>query len=133
MVTNKRLGNSFEAEFCELLYEDGFWCHIMTQNKAGQPADVIAVRNKVSYLIDCKVCSDNKFPLSRVEENQHNAMELWKACGNGEGWFALKVDNDIIMIPHFSIKALMHEKSVLNLNDIHKYGVSMGRWLRKCR
>ncbi len=133
MATNKKIGNSFEAEFCEILFQHNFWCHNMAQNQAGQPADVIASRNKVAYLIDCKVCSDDRFPLSRVEENQHNAMELWKSSGNGEGWFALKAGGEIVMIPHFSIKALMHEKSVLNLADIREYGVKLERWLAKCK
>lgn len=105
MATNRKIGNSFETEFCELLFQHGFWCHNMAQNAAGQPADVIAVKGKTAYLIDCKVCSNNRFPLSRVEENQHFAMETWKACGNGEGWFALKVEDEIIMIPHFSMVA----------------------------
>ena len=121
MATNRKIGNSFETEFCELLFQHGFWCHNMAQNAAGQPADVIAVKNKTAYLIDCKVCSNNRFPLSRVEENQHFAMKTWKACGNGEGWFALKVEDEIIMIPHFSMVALSYEKSTLNLTDIREY------------
>lgn len=132
-TNNRKTGNTFEADFCEILFEHGFWVHNMAQNRAGQPADVIASKNKVSYLIDCKVCENNTFPLSRVEENQHNAMDLWKECGNGEGWFALKVEEEeIVMIPHFSIKALMREKSVLNLTDIRGYGVKLERWLKKC-
>ena len=132
MATNRKIGNSFETEFCELLFQYGFWCHNMTQNAAGQPADVIAVKNKTAYLIDCKVCSNNRFPLSRVEENQHFTMETWKACGNGEGWFALKVEDEIIMIPHFSMVALSYEKSTLNLTDIREYGTPLERWLKKC-
>lgn len=131
-MSNKRLGNEFEQEFCEILYQHGYWVHNLAMNQAGQPADVIAVKEKTAYLIDCKVCSHNRFPLSRVEENQHFSMEFWKMCGNGEGWFALKVDNEVIMIPHFSIVALSHEKSTLNLNDIQEYGVTLERWLSKC-
>lgn len=71
MATNKKLGNTFEAELCEILFKHGFWSHNLAQNAAGQPADVIAVKHKTPYLIDCKVCSRGKFPLSRVEENQH--------------------------------------------------------------
>lgn len=74
MATNRKIGNSFETEFCELLFQHGFWCHNMAQNAAGQPADVIAVKGKTAYLIDCKVCSNNRFHLSRVEENQHFAI-----------------------------------------------------------
>lgn len=132
MVTNKKLGNTFEEEFCEILYQYGFWAHNMAQKAAGQPADVIAVKDKTPYLIDCKVCTHNKFPLSRIEENQHFAMEYWKMCGNGEGWFALKVEDEIIMIPHFSMVALSHEKSVLNLTDIREYGTKLERWLGVC-
>jgi archaeal holliday junction resolvase (hjc) len=131
-MSNRKIGNSFEMEFCELLFQRGFWCHNMAQNAAGQPADVIAVKNKTAYLIDCKVCSHNRFPLSRVEENQHFAMKTWKSCGNGEGWFALKVEDEIIMISHFLMVALMREKSVLNLTDIREHGTPLERWLKKC-
>lgn len=51
MATNRKIGNSFETEFCELLFQHGFWCHNMAQNAAGQPADVIAVKGKTAYLI----------------------------------------------------------------------------------
>lgn len=132
MATNKKVGNDFEAEFCDILSANGLWVHNMAQNKAGQPADVIAVKNKTAYLIDCKVCGNERFSLSRVEENQHFAMGLWKQCGNGEGWFALKVNDEIIMIPHFNMVALSYEKSALNLTDIREYGTPLERWLKKC-
>ena len=43
MGTNRKLGNTFESEFCEMLYEKGFWVHNMAQNQAGQPADVTSL------------------------------------------------------------------------------------------
>lgn len=132
MATNKKVGNDFEAEFCEILSANGLWVHNMAQNKAGQPADVIAVKDKTAYLIDCKVCMHERFSLSRVEENQHFAMELWKQCGNGEGWFALKVNDEIIMISHFNMVALSYAQSSLNLKDMRENGVPLERWLKKC-
>ena len=132
-MSNKKLGNDFESQFCEILFEEGFWCHLFAQNQAGQPADVIATKNGNAYLIDCKVCSSKGFPLSRVEENQDMSMSLWEARGNGEGWFALKIGEEIVMIPHFSIKALSHEKSVLNIEDIHEYGTPLEKWIKKCK
>ncbi len=133
MATNKKLGNTFETEFCEILGKHGYWVHNMAQNAAGQPADVIAVRDRIAFLIDCKVCSKNRFPLSRVEENQHFAMEFWAMCGNGEGWFALKVEDEIFMIPHYSIVELSYRQSSLNLTEIKEYGVKLERWLESCR
>ena len=130
-MTNKKIGNDFESDFCEILFNEGFWTHNLAQNANGQPADVIAARNGKTYLIDCKVCSNQGFALSRIEENQDLSMELWKDTGNGDGWFAHKVEEEIVMIPHFSIKALMREKSVLNLTDIREYGVKLERWIKE--
>ena len=91
-MTNKKLGNSFEAEFCEVLAGSGYWVHNLAQNQAGQPADVIAVKDGKAYLIDCKVCSTAAgFKFSRIEDNQELSMQLWETCGNGTGWFALKL------------------------------------------
>lgn len=132
-MSNRKLGNSFESELCEILFNHGFWCHNLAQNQAGQSADVIAVRNKVAYLIDCKVCSGKGFPLSRVEENQDSSMSLWKDCGNGEGWFAIKLADVVYMIPHFTIRAFMNEKSSMTAQDIFEYGKPLDKWLAKCR
>ena len=132
MATNKKLGNTFEAELCEILFEEGFWAHNLAQNQAGQPADVLAARNGRTYLIDCKVCSDNRFPLSRMEENQGTSMTLWKQCGNGEGWFALKVSSGVYMIPHRNLKALLAKQSSLNLKEIVENGVELEGWINQC-
>lgn len=134
MATNKKLGNDFETEFCNLLYEQGFWVHNMAQNQAGQPADVIAVRNGKAFLIDCKVCSNMRFPLSRVEENQHYAMELWKECGNGEGWFALKLNDTVYMIPHFTMRAYLNsQQASISAAEIWECGKPFEEWVRKCK
>lgn len=130
-MTNKKLGNDFESEFCQILFDKGFWVHNLAQNASGQPADVIAARNGKTYLIDCKVCSNKGFALSRVEENQNLSMDLWKSCGNGEGWFALLIGEQIAMIPHFVIKALMNQQSYMNEQEIREYGTSLEKWLKK--
>ena len=134
-MTNKKLGNDFEQELCERLSEYGFWCHCMTMNKSGQPADVIAVRNKQAYLIDAKVISSLRgFALSRVEENQDLAMDLWNMRGNGQGWFAFKLPNgEIYMLPHFTVKALMVSQSKLSIAEIYQIGKSLEKWVKKCK
>jgi Holliday junction resolvase len=133
-MNNKTLGNNFEQELCEKLSEYGFWCHLLNMNKAGQPADIIAVKNKKAYLIDAKVCSSRGFALSRVEDNQELAMELWKDKGNGQGWFALKVPtNEIYMIPHICILAYKNRQSILSFSEIHELGKPLGKWVKWCR
>lgn len=131
-MTNKKLGNDFESEFCEMLASEGFWVHNMAQNAAGQPADVIAVKDKKALLIDCKVCTRKGFALSRIEENQDLSMELWRECGNGEGWFAIKTNEGVIfMLPHLGTKALRLTKTVATIEDLAEYGCEYRKWVRK--
>lgn len=134
-MSNKKLGNSFEQELCEKLAEYGFWTHNLAMNKSGQPADVIAVKNKIAYLIDAKVVSTSRgFALSRVEENQDLAMDLWNERGNGQGWFAFKLPtNEIYMIPHLVIKALMVSQSKLSVIEIFQMGKTLDKWVKKCK
>ena len=134
-MANKKLGNDFEQELCEKLSEYGFWVHNMALNKSGQPADIIAVKNKQAYLIDAKVVSTSRgFALSRVEENQDLAMDLWSSRGNGQGWFAFKLPtNEIYMIPHLVIKALMVSQSALSVIEIFQIGKPLEKWVKKCQ
>lgn len=132
-MNNKKLGNDFESQFCKILFEEGFWCHNFAQNQAGQPADVMAVRNGKSFLIDCKVCTDDTFSFSRIESNQHTAMTLWKQSGNGYGWFALQLrSKDIYMIDHDLMIALSLNQSSIGEDLIAHYGLPLERWLKKC-
>ena len=132
-MNNKTIGNSFEEELCQILFEYGFWVHNMAQNKAGQPADIICARNGKAYLIDAKVCSGGKFPLSRVEENQHLSMDLWKARGNGEGWFAFKINHLVLMLPYFTVRAFGNDKSYISAAEIFESGKSLDEWVKKCK
>ncbi len=132
--SNRAAGNAFEQEFCEMLYAYGFWVHRLTQDSAGQPADVIAVRNKTAYLIDCKDCSSKGFDLRRVEDNQITAMQLWDECGNGQGWFALKVPTgDIYMLPLFAVMAYKNNQSSMSFAEIYEVGKPFDKWVRKCQ
>lgn len=133
-MNNKTIGNSFEQVLCEMLSKYGFWSHNMAMNKAGQPADIIAVRNGKAHLIDAKVCSNNEFPLKRVEENQTLSMDLWNETGNGQGWFALQLtDGEVYMLPHILIKAYIGTQSKLSEKDIRGCGTLFGKWVSKCK
>ena len=130
-VINKKLGNDFEKELSEILYDAGYWVHLLNQNKNGQPADIIAVKNGCAYLIDAKVCSYEVFPFRRIEENQHLAMDMWIECGNAKPYFALKCRNEIYMVGYRTIKDLQKKgKKQLNLEDMNKYGTRLATWLR---
>lgn len=128
-MSNKKIGNDFENEFCEILSENGFWVHNFAQNQAGQPADVIAVRDGGSFLIDCKVCITGRFQLNRIEENQQSAMQHWVDMGNEEAWFALKIENSIVMMQYSDLMLLKTVQSSLNKSEILKHGVMFEKWV----
>ena len=131
-MSNKKIGTDFENELCEILSSYGYWVHPMRQDASGQPADIIAVKDKKAYLIDAKVCSNDKFDLRRMEENQDLAMELWRECGNGVGWFAFKLRNEIYMLSHYCIKAYKQHQSYLSPQEIADLGLPFERWVKKC-
>lgn len=133
MKSNRAVGNAFEQELCEKLFEYGFWVHNLKQDNSGQPADVIAARNKVSYLIDAKDCSSKGFDLRRVEENQITAMQLWHECGNGQGLFALRVNDEVYMLSYPIIMMFKQgTRGSIPLSEIPKIAKPLGEWVRQC-
>lgn len=128
-MTNKALGNKFEKEFCETLGQYGFWVHNFQQNAAGQPVDVIAVKNGEAFLIDCKVCKKDYFTLSRIEENQDLSMTKWEEVGNNDAYFALLIRNEIWMVKHSELMELKESHSRITYEEIRWFGCPLERWL----
>lgn len=130
---NKKLGNSFERSLCLSLSGYGFWAHNLAQNSQGQPFDVFAAKNGKPYPIDCKVCENNIFKMERIEENQALAMMLWRETGNGEGWFALKLNNgEVFFLPFSLLEDLSVTKHLLSESEIRRYGITLGKWVESC-
>ena len=129
-LINKKLGNDFEQELCEIFADAGFWVHNFANRKNGQPADIIAVKNGRAYLIDAKECTREIFTLKRMEYNQELSMGLWIECGNATPYFALKARNEIYMVDYTTVMDLIRKgKKQLNLEDMNKYGVRLATWL----
>lgn len=134
MNSNRKNGSTFEKELCRSLSKCGFWVHLMTQNSQGQPFDVIAARNGISYPIDCKDCAKDVFKMERIEENQLSAMSLWKETGNGEGWFALRMRNGTVYFFSLTVlRGLFSLKTVLSASEIRAVGIPFGEWVSKCK
>lgn len=120
-TVNRTVGGRFEEELCELLAANGWWAHNLAQNQVGQPADVIAVKDDLAVLIDCKVCANDEFALSRIEGNQEGAMTLWKARGNHYCEFAMKLtDGTIYMICFDDLKTL-ESQGVKTISDFTEW------------
>jgi len=127
---NRKNGTRFERRLAKLISDHGYWVHIMAQSVAGQPFDVIAVKNQTAYAIDCKVCANDVFKLTRIEPNQASAMTLWNECGNGSGWIALELsDRSIYMLSYVQLMELMTTHHILNKACITTEGIALEDWV----
>lgn len=99
-MNNKRLGNSFEKEYEEILKSKGYWVTFLTPKAhvGSQPADLIAVKNDEAMLVDCKTCGTRFFPIARIEANQRQAFKRFYRCGNRKFILAIKYNNKIYEI-----------------------------------
>lgn len=113
-MSNKALGTAFEKRVCDLLKTYGWWVHFLEPNHGGaQPFDIIAVKRGKAIAIDCKTCADSIFRISRLEDNQINAFELWLARGNNTPYVIIEHDGAIYSIPYLTLKRM----SAVKLDD----------------
>ena len=132
---NRTTGGRFEQELSHILAENGFWVHVMQQNKAGQPADLIAVKGRFHTLIDCKVCDGGIFPFERIEENQRSAMKMFLRKTGELCYFALKLpDGEIRMVNLSRLETIQNRgKQRLSAEDIKKETWSLETWLQSSK
>lgn len=132
---NRTVGNHFEQELGETLAKNGFWVHVLQQNKSGQPADIIALRGRFHTLIDCKVCADGTFPFERIEDNQRSAMKLFFRKAGELCYFALKLPDDTIrMVSLERLETLRNRgKHKLKQEDMDKETWHLDSWLNSSK
>ena len=132
-MSNKSEGTAFEEELAALLHKKGYWVHLFRQTEAGQPADMIAVKNQKAFLIDAKVCATGNFPLSRIEENQELAMQAWALADNDTAWFALKTPDGGIYMHPYSYFCRERAKGIrtLSAEKIRTWGMKLDEWFKE--
>ena len=85
----KKVGDNTEQNCLDLLQSKGYWCHLFSYNKNGQPCDIVAIKKNEAYLIDVKHCDGDRFAFSRIEPNQRNCFEYNLTLGNGNLGFMI--------------------------------------------
>ena len=104
-MNNKKLGNEFEVEMCDILAQIGYWVHFVVPDSRGaQPFDIIAVKDNKAYAIDCKTCVKDVISIDRLEENQILAFDMWMRRGNGVPIVAVKHEGSIYLVPYTDLK-----------------------------
>lgn len=132
---NRSVGGRFEQEMAQRLADAGFWVHVLQQNKAGQPADLICAVGTYTTLIDCKVISGDAFPTSRVEENQRYAMSRFAERTGRACWFAFRLpDGEVRLMSANAVDFFVRHggRRIWN-DDILAEGYTVEEWIRYCR
>lgn len=131
-MSNKSTGTRFEKEFAAILAKHWFWVHLFQDNRNGQPCDVIAAKNGTAYLFDCKDCQEDVFLLSRIEENQYNAMQLFYMTGNSKGMFAIRFPEDGIYLIEYDKMKKMQDAGFKRINSCigRTQGCRLEDWIR---
>lgn len=101
-----------------LLSQKGYWVHFITPDASGsQPFDVIASKNDKPLVCDCKTSVNKWFNISRLEENQIMAFELWLRTGNSSAFIFIKYNDNIYQIPYRMLKGLQR----INLEECENF------------
>lgn len=105
LMNNKKIGTAFERKMCDILAKDGYWVHFISpDNRGAQPFDIIAVKNGIAIVADCKTCDSNIFRMSRLEDNQRLAFEKWRACGNSEPLVFIEHDKKVFCVEYHELE-----------------------------
>lgn len=115
-MNNKRLGNSFEGEVCDVLASYGYWVHFLVPDARGaQPFDIIAAKDNKAYAIECKTLTGKRksFSIDRLEDNQMLASERWIACGNDSPVIAIKYEDEMYVVSYEELK----EKKLVKMSE----------------
>lgn len=123
---NKEIGTEFEQDFCEYLSKLGFWVHFLNPAPNGsQPFDIIAISKDTVFCIDCKTLDGDRFPFSRIEDNQESAFNMLNNKGIWTTYFCIKISNtEVIMAPSYELIKLSHSglKSISAKQLVDTYG-----------
>lgn len=94
MYLQKKIGNNYEQLALKKLQQQGWWCHLFSYNKNGQPCDIIACKDNKVMLIDVKHCNSKTFSFNRLEVNQRNCFKYFQMCGNSECYLMIYFEQE---------------------------------------
>ena len=114
MINQKKIGNKYEFKLCSILKDSKYWCHLFEYSVNGQPCDIVAIKDDVSFLIDVKHCEGDRFYTSRIEPNQQSCFNYAKKCGIKNVGFAIYFEKSKCW------KWLEYDEKIINISSIRK-------------
>lgn len=114
-------GREGEKLLAQDLDSKGFWVKLIPDDSRGaQPFDCIAIRSKHVLMLDSKVCGKNRFPMSRVEDNQWLAFEKASRRTDSCVGLACYYNGKFYYIPYTQLKQCINQPSIKLIDDMNR-------------
>lgn len=98
-MSNRQKGNELERIVADIFSKKGYWVHNFNLGRAGQPVDLIVVKNCEAKIIEVKDCSKGYFEPYRIEDNQYLSIGKWWSCNrNKNAYFAMRFNEQIYIV-----------------------------------
>lgn len=130
-MSNKLLGSRYEEKVAQTLYDHGYWVTLLTASRAGQPADIIAIKGTEFMLLDAKLCTKDKFELRRIEPNQIRSMTMLEArSDHAVTAFVLGMSTGDYVVSWDTLHAYMAEgKKSITLEECEQF-ITLEEWCK---
>lgn len=116
-MSNRQKGNELERIVADILAKKGYWVHNFNLGRAGQPVDLIAVKNCEAKIIEVKDCSKEFFEPHRIEDNQYLSIGKWWSCNwNKNAYFAIRINEQIYIVDAEKIIETERRLTEIDLN-----------------
>jgi hypothetical protein len=100
----KKIGNQTEKDFANLMFNKGWWVHILNDKVNGQPFDIIMAKNSAVWFLDVKnVSGKNYFLHNRIEPNQKSSMKMLMKRGISNVGFVICFDGEWYLLKYSKI------------------------------
>ncbi|WP_317366361.1 Holliday junction resolvase RecU [uncultured Tyzzerella sp.] len=120
-MNNKLIGNDFEKEFALYLQDKGMFVYNLPNKYTGQPFDIIAVKEYIFFAFECKHCKGNVFSLSRVEDNQMQALRKLEKAKSNNYFFVFKFNDEIKFCEASYIKDKLKTDNKIHKDELSSF------------
>lgn len=122
-MKNHEIGKITEFKAAEFFSNHGYWVYQCPKTQAGQPADLIVVKDNKATLVEVKHCKSDRFSLSRIEPNQLTTYKFFKSKGNTSHKILIVFKSGVCLLDfkYIYIRKKLDEKS-LDFYDAQELG-----------
>ena len=113
-MKNYEIGKITEFNAAKFFSKHDYWVYQFPKTQAGQPADLIVIKNNKATLVEVKHCKSDRFSLNRIEPNQLTTYKFFKSKGNTSHKILIAFKSGVCLLDfkYIYIRKKLDEKSI---------------------